>query len=147
MAAGLSIDAEALAEFQQALEDQVAQTVSDSELQAQLITDGNLSADQITMQTAQQLREAGPWGQLFPEPSFEGVFVAKQQRIVGDKHLKLVLAPDTSPQQTIDAIYFNVDLEEWPSENGLVRCVYRLDINEYRGRESLQLMIQYMESC
>ena len=147
MAAGLSIDPEVLAEFQQALEDQVAQTVSDSELQAQLITDGNLSADQITMQTAQQLREAGPWGQMFPEPCFEGVFVAKQQRIVGDKHLKLVLAPDTSPQQTIDAIYFNVDLEEWPSENGLVRCVYRLDINEYRGRESLQLMIQYMESC
>ena len=147
MAAGLSIDPEVLAEFQQALEDQVAQTVSDSELQAQLITDGNLSADQITMQTAQQLREAGPWGQMFPEPCFEGVFVAKQQRIVGDKHLKLVLAPDTSPQQTIDAIYFNVDLEEWPSENELVRCVYRLDINEYRGRESLQLMIQYMESC
>ena len=73
------------------------------------------------------------------------MFVAKQQRIVGDKHLKLVLAPDTSPQKSIDAIQFNVDLEKWPCNCERVRCVYRMDINEYRGRESLQLMIQYME--
>lgn len=145
MAAGLSIDEQALKEFQCALEDQVTQSINDSDLQAHLITDGDLTVDQITMSTAQLLRDAGPWGQLFPEPCFEGVFVAKQQRIVGDKHLKLVLAPDTSPQKSIDAIQFNVDLEKWPCNSERVRCVYRMDINEYRGRESLQLMIQYME--
>ena len=147
MAAGLSIDAVALPQFQQALQDQVAETISERELQAELITDGNLCADQITMQTAQLLRDAGPWGQLFPEPSFDGVFVVKQQRIVGEKHLKLLLAPEASPHGSIEAIYFNADIERWLSKQELVRCVYRLDINEYRGRETVQLVIQYMEPC
>lgn len=145
MAAGLSIDKPALPAFQQAFQAHVAQSVSASELQATLITDGRLPANQLTMHTAQMIRDAGPWGQLFPEPSFEGIFIARQQRIVGEKHLKLMLATNTSPEKIIDAIYFNVDIDKWPVAETLVRCVYRLDINEYRGRESLQLIILYME--
>lgn len=145
MAAGLSLDQKALEPFEQAFKEHVSLSISESDLQASLITDGNLTADQITMQTARLIVDGGPWGQLFPEPSFEGTFIAKQQRIVGEKHLKLMLATDTAPQRAIDAIYFNVDIDKWPSGETLVHCVYRLEINEYRGRESLQLVILYME--
>ena len=146
MAAGLSLEETALEPFEQAFSDQVANSISEDDLQVRLITDGNLQVDQISMRTAQLLNDAGPWGQLFPEPCFEGLFVIKQQRIVGEKHLKLQLTPETS-ERLIEAIYFNVDLQKWPTEQSRVRCVYRLDINEYRGRENLQLIIQYMEPC
>jgi single-stranded-DNA-specific exonuclease len=145
MAAGLSLDEMALERFKQAFRDQVANSISEDDLHARLITDGNLQVHQINMHTARLLRDAGPWGQLFPEPCFEGLFVLKQQRIVGEKHLKLQLAPVSSEHLTLDAIYFNVDLEKWPTTERLVRCVYQLDINEFRGRENLQLIIQYME--
>ena len=145
MAAGLSLDEMALERFKQAFRDQVANSISEDDLQARLITDGNLQVHQFNMHTARLLRDAGPWGQLFPEPSFEGLFVLKEQRIVGEKHLKMLLAPVLSEHLTLDAIYFNADLEKWPTTERLVRCVYRLDINEFRGRENLQLMIQYME--
>jgi single-stranded-DNA-specific exonuclease len=144
MAAGLSLEEMALEPFKQAFRDQVANSISEDDLQARLITDGNLQVDQITMRTARLLSDAGPWGQLFPEPCFEGLFVLKQQRIVGEKHLKLQLAP-VSSEQLIDGIYFNANLQKWPTAERLVRCVYRLGINEFRGRENLQLIIQYME--
>ncbi len=69
-----------------------------------------------------------------------------QQRIVGEKHLKLVLAPVDQPQLAIDAIWFNIDTAAWPNLNaGTVRCVYRLDINEFRGQETLQLLVQHVQ--
>ena len=111
-----------------------------------MITDGCLESDHINMETAELLRESGPWGQQFPEPCFEGIFTIKQQRVVGEHHLKLVLTQEAEPYTDIDAIYFNMDLEHWP--NQLIqqaRCVYRLDINEFRGQEKLQLLIQHMQ--
>ena len=105
-------------------------------------------SDQLSMNTAHLLRDGGPWGQLFPEPCFEGLFHIKQQRIVGEKHLKLVLAHESEPNRGIDAICFNIDIDEWPNHRAeTVRCVYRLDINEYRGLEKLQLLIQFIEAC
>ncbi|MDB9952215.1 single-stranded-DNA-specific exonuclease RecJ [Porticoccaceae bacterium] len=146
MAAGLSLDEGKLAEFQQAFEQQVAKSLSADDLQAKLVTDGSLESQQLSMQTAELLRESGPWGQLFPEPSFDGDFVIVQQRIVGEKHLKLVLAPVDQPQLAIDAIWFNIDTAAWPNLNaGTVRCVYRLDINEFRGQETLQLLVQHVQ--
>lgn len=147
MAAGLSLNEDKLAEFEQAFQAQVAQSVSEDDLQAKLITDGSLEAQQISMQTAELLRDAGPWGQLFPEPCFDGEFAIVQQRIVGEKHLKLVLAPSNHPELAIDAIWFNIDTARWPNPDAeTVRCVYRLDINEFRGAENLQLMVQHMEA-
>jgi single-stranded-DNA-specific exonuclease len=109
------------------------------------MTDGSLEAEQINMQTASMLREAGPWGQQFPEPSFQGIFKIKQQRIVGKNHLKLLLHLYSNPVYMFDAIYFNVDLDCWPAEKDQkVICVYRLEINEFRGQESLQLVIEHM---
>ncbi len=151
MAAGLSLDEDKLPAFKEAFQRQVSQLLSADDLQAKIATDGELIQQQLSMQTAELLRDSGPWGQLFPEPCFEGEFEVLQQRIVGEKHLKLVLAPvsetgQKQPYAGIDGIWFNADTEVWPSSHHrLVRCVYRLDINEYRGQQSLQLMIQFLE--
>ena len=151
MAAGLSLDEDKLPAFKEAFQRQVAQLLSADDLQAKIATDGELIQQQLSMQTAELLRDSGPWGQLFPEPCFEGEFEVLQQRIVGEKHLKLVLAPvnetgQKQPYAGIDGIWFNADTDVWPSSHHrLVRCVYRLDINEYRGQQSLQLMIQFLE--
>ena len=148
MAAGLSLTEDKLDEFEQAFELQVAELLSEDDLQAKLITDGSLDAQQFNMHTAELLRDGGPWGQLFPEPCFQGEFRLVQQRIVGERHLKLVLAPENQPELAIDAIWFNHDTARWPNpEAQTVRCVYRLDINEFRGVENLQLMVQYLEAC
>ena len=147
MAAGLSLNEDKLREFEQAFEQQVAQLVTEDDLQARLITDGCLEAQQLSMHTAEMLRDAGPWGQLFPEPCFQGDFRIVQQRIVGERHLKLVLAPHNQPEIAIDAIWFNIDTARWPNpEAETVHCVYRLDINEFRGLESLQLMVQHLQA-
>ena len=147
MAAGLSLNEDKLSEFEQAFVQQVAQLVTEDDLQARLITDGCLEAQQLSMHTAEMLRDAGPWGQLFPEPCFQGDFRIVQQRIVGERHLKLVLAPHDQPEIAIDAIWFNIDTARWPNpEAETVHCVYRLDINEFRGLESLQLMVQHLQA-
>ena len=147
MAAGLSLTEDKLAEFEQAFQQQVAELISEDDLQARLVTDGSLDAHQLSMHTAELLRDAGPWGQQFPEPCFQGDFRIVQQRIVGEKHLKLVLAPQNQPEIAIDAIWFNIDTARWPNpEAQTVKCVYRLDINEFRGVESLQLMVQHLQT-
>ena len=147
MAAGLSLTEDKLAEFEQAFQQQVAELISEDDLQARLVTDGSLDAHQLSMHTAELLRDAGPWGQQFPEPCFQGDFHIVQQRIVGEKHLKLVLAPQNQPEIAIDAIWFNIDTARWPNpEAQTVQCVYRLDINEFRGVESLQLMVQHLQT-
>ena len=145
MAAGLTLEEEKLELFIQAFQSHVDQVLNPDDLNAKMVTDGSLESEQISMHTADLLRESGPWGQQFPEPCFEGVFTIKQQRIVGEKHLKLLLSHGSAPHINLDAIYFNMDAEQWP--NSLVtqaNCVYRLDINEFRGQQKLQLLIQYI---
>jgi len=145
MAAGLSLVESQFDQFQKALEQQVATTIDPHDLEATLQTDGQLDVGDFSMHTAALLRDAGPWGQAFPEPCFEGEFELQSQRIVGENHLKVTLSPNARKAVGIDGIYFNVDSHIWPTAATRVRCVYRLDINEFRGRESLQLLIQYME--
>jgi single-stranded-DNA-specific exonuclease len=145
MAAGLSLEESQLTSFKKALQQHVASTIDPLDLEATLQTDGQLQADQFTLHTASLLRDAGPWGQAFPEPCFVGEFELISQRIVGENHLKVSLTADAINAQPIDGIYFNIDPEQWPATTTRVRCVYRLDINEFRGLESLQLLIQYMQ--
>jgi single-stranded-DNA-specific exonuclease len=145
MAAGLSLEERQFDQFQQALEKHVAATLDPHDLEATLQTDGQLDVYDLSMQTAALLRDAGPWGQAFPEPCFDGEFELKSQRIVGENHLKVTLSPDAEKAVVIDGIYFNIDSHIWPTTATRVRCVYRLDINDFRGRENLQLLIQYME--
>ena len=145
MAAGLTLEEKNLALFVEAFQAHVEKVLNPEDLNAKIITDGNLLSDQISMYTAENLREAGPWGQQFPEPCFEGIFLINQQRVVGENHLKLVLSHPSAPEVSIDAIYFNMDIECWPNNQvQQARCVYRLDINEFRGQQKLQLLVQHM---
>mgnify|MGYP000442232370 FL=1 len=144
MAAGMTIAAENLGLFQQAFDAEVRRQLSAEQLQHAVLTDGCLSGAELSMEMAELLRESGPWGHQFPEPLFDGEFSLLQQRIVGQRHLKLVLMEPESGT-AIDAIHFNADTTLWPNDAiQRVRAVYRLDVNEFRGQRSLQLMIDHL---
>ncbi|WP_408606304.1 single-stranded-DNA-specific exonuclease RecJ [Gilvimarinus polysaccharolyticus] len=146
MAAGMSLAKDDFNAFASAFDAEVRRQLSNDDLQAVVLSDGALSEAEFSLPLAQQLRAAGPWGQHFPEPLFDGEFKLVQQRIVGEKHLKLVLAHQANDQTVIDAIAFNVDLDVWPSSTTTrVRAAFKLDVNEYRGRQSLQLLLDYIE--
>ncbi|EXF45061.1 single-stranded-DNA-specific exonuclease RecJ [Pseudomonas sp. BAY1663] len=116
----------------------------EDDLTGRLLSDGQLSVEEFHLELARALRNAGPWGQHFPEPMFHGVFQLVQQRIVGERHLKLVLRSECG-SLTLDGIAFNIDREIWP--NPTVRwaeLAYKLDVNEYRGQESVQLMVAHI---
>ena len=139
MAAGLTIAAKDLALFTQAFDKVVAQALDNEAPESTLMTDGELEATEMTLEVAQVLTNAGPWGQHFPVPVFDGVFRVRSQRIVGEKHLKLVLEAHA---MVFDAIAINVDVDQWPDESVLsIGAVYKLDINDYRGERRLQLLI------
>jgi single-stranded-DNA-specific exonuclease len=144
MAAGLSIKAKDFKQFQQHFNTMAGKWLKPEDLKSIILSDGELHPNKITLSFAEQLREAGPWGQNFPEPLFNGVFTLIQQRIVGEKHLKLVLQQEIeSGQYSFDAIAFNVDTAVWPNYNtSQVALAYRLDINEFRGKRTVQLMVE-----
>lgn len=147
MAAGLSLDEENLDEFQSLFSQVVADNLAGVELESIVETDGELDIADLNLGLAKALRYASPWGQHFPEPVFDGEFQVVHQRLVGERHLKLVLAHPQNSQQIIDAIAFNVDLQVWPDETvERVSIGYRLDCNYYRGEESLQLMVEYLSA-
>ena len=145
MAAGLSLEKDKLQEFTEAFQKQAALLLDDELLQAQILSDGVIEQNEFSMETAAELIKGGPWGQEFPEPVFDGKFKVIQQRRVGENHLKLVLALELAPQQTIDAIAFNIDKQDWPApEMSDIEIAYRLDINEFRGNQTLQLMVEHI---
>jgi len=145
MAAGLTIAKADLARFEAAFADEVTRQTRKEDLDRVIETDGELAPSQFTMELAQMIQEAGPWGHQFPEPSFHGEFRLLQQRIVGQKHLKMVLQEPTTGL-ALDAIAFNVESDIWPNASiNRVRAVYRLDINEFRGQRSLQLMVEWLK--
>jgi single-stranded-DNA-specific exonuclease len=147
MAAGLSLQLEHLDEFKELFDLEVRKHLSEEDLTQVLWSDGELEPDDFNLATAGILRDGGPWGQRFPEPAFNGVFNLVQQRIVGQNHLKMVVAPIDNPQQVIDAIAFNVDTALWPNSDAqAVELVYKLDINEFRGIHSVQLLVDSVEA-
>ena len=140
MAAGLSIKHKDFKVFSAAFDKQVRLMLTESDLRGEILSDGVLSASELSLEWAEALRSEGPWGQGFPEPIFEGEFELLQQRIVGEKHLKLVLSRADS-NCVVDAIAFNVDLNVWPTDYKHALLAYRLDVNEYRGKRSVQLVV------
>lgn len=144
MAAGLSLPQANFAAFAAAFDAEVRRQLCEDDLTGRLLSDGALSIEEFHLPLAKELRNAGPWGQHFPEPLFHGVFQLVQQRVVGERHLKVVLKSECGSVQ-LDGIAFGVDREIWP--NPTVRWVelaYKLDVNEYRGQESVQLLIAHI---
>lgn len=143
MAAGMSIKAEHYETFTKAFDQIIEEWVTPEQLEATVYTDGELAPEDFSLEFAEQLRVAGPWGQAFPEPCFDGTFEVLQQRIVGEKHLKLTLREPNSGM-LIDGIHFFCDLSVWPNQAQRARLVYKLDINEFRGQRNLQLMVDHI---
>ena len=145
MAAGLSLARADYERFAEAFVAEVERHAEDVQLQAVIESDGELVESDFALELAEQLRFAGPWGQHFPEPVFDGRFQVVSQRLVAEKHLKLVLFP-ASGSVLLDAIAFNIDPEVWPDQTvEQVAIAYRLDVNEYRGQRSLQLLVEHIE--
>jgi single-stranded-DNA-specific exonuclease len=144
MAAGLTIREADVERFSELFATEVRRQLRPEQLERVVETDGELLPEYFTMELAQLIRDAGPWGHQFPEPSFHGEFRVLQQRIVGQKHLKLVLQEPTTGL-ALDAIAFNVDTDVWPNiDIQRVEAVYRLDINEFRGQRNIQMMIEWL---
>jgi single-stranded-DNA-specific exonuclease len=145
MAAGLSLPEANFEAFRIAFDNEVRRQLSAEDLTGRLLSDGELTQSEFNLDMASDLREAGPWGQHFPEPGFHGEFTLIQQRLVGERHLKMVLqVPGSS--DVLDAIAFNIDPQIWPNpEVKRVLLAYTLDINEFRGRQSLQLMVRHLQ--
>lgn len=147
MAAGLSLSLDDYGAFQSAFDLAVRRHVDHEGLVPVIYTDGELSSNEMTIDQSEALIAGGPWGQGFPEPSFDGEFHLVQQKIVGQNHLKMVVSPLAAGDQLIDAILFNIDLSEWPNQAvEKVRLVYRLAVNEFRGNRSLQFMVEHIEA-
>ena len=144
MAAGLTIRESDFEKFSKSFVETLKQHISIDEMQDECLTDGELSSKDLSMQLAQIIQAAGPWGQHFPEPVFEGQFKVMDKRIVGEQHLKLRLQIDGN-NRIFDAIAFNQTDEDWPYNSSEIRSTYRLDINEFRGNSQLQLIVEHIE--
>ncbi|WP_421910356.1 single-stranded-DNA-specific exonuclease RecJ [Marinobacter sp.] len=144
MAAGMTLSRGDLDAFSDAFDRAVRDTLRAEDLEAAITTDGPLSPDELHLETATLLKRAGPWGQHFPEPLFDGNFRVVSQRIVGENHLKLVLQPEEGGA-IIDGIAFNTGPEVPDYTKTGARVVYKPDANTFRGRTNLQLLVDYLE--
>ncbi|WP_150912652.1 single-stranded-DNA-specific exonuclease RecJ [Marinobacter halotolerans] len=144
MAAGMTMLRDDLDAFSEAFDRAVRDTLRAEDLEAAITTDGPLNPDELHLDTATLLKRAGPWGQHFPEPLFDGNFRVVSQRIVGENHLKLVLQPEDGGG-IIDGIAFNTGPEVPDYTRTGARVVYKPDANTFRGRTNLQLLIDYLE--
>lgn len=143
MAAGMTIREADFNDFAQAFDEVVRAHLQPDDLNAVLHSDGTIADDEMTLETARTITDGGPWGQGFAEPLFDGRFEVVSSRVVGGKHWKLVLCPAGS-DLAVDAIAFNA-CETLPVMPQRVHAAYRLDENEWQGRVSLQLRIEYLE--
>ncbi|HKM95678.1 MAG TPA: single-stranded-DNA-specific exonuclease RecJ [Buttiauxella sp.] len=144
MAAGLSLEEAKFEEFRQRFGSLVGEWLDPALLQGVIWSDGAITVQEMTLETAEMLRDAGPWGQMFPEPLFDGKFRLLQQRLVGERHLKVMVEP-VGGGPLIDGIAFNVDTACWP-DNGVreVELAFKLDVNEFRGNRTVQLLIDHI---
>ncbi len=144
MAAGLTIRRGDLETFTAAFAGEVARRVSPTDLQGIVYSDGVLEPEHHTVEVAEMLRGAGPWGQDFPEPVFDSVFEVVKRRVVGERHLKLLLKlPGYAG--LLDAIAFNTPAEEIPPLRHM-HLAYKLDVNDYRGQRSAQLLVEHIQA-
>nr|WP_285316763.1 single-stranded-DNA-specific exonuclease RecJ [Providencia rettgeri] len=144
MAAGLTLEVDKFDAFKHHFELLMGELIQPEQLAGVIWSDGELSRNEFCLETAELIRESGPWGQSFPEPVFDGEFQLLQQRLVGERHLKLMLEP-VNGGPMLDAIMFNIDVRRWP-DNSIkkAKIAFKLDVNEYRGQKNVQLMVEHI---
>jgi len=145
MAAGLTLERARLDEFARAFDAEIALCLPSAGATDAVETDGELTVEEIALATAQALRAGGPWGQAFPEPSFDGLFSVRSARVIADRHLKMWVEVPRSGR-SFDAIAFNhlTDGAPFVPPEGPIQLVYRLEVNEYQGERRLQLLIDHL---
>lgn len=146
MAAGLTLSEAKLPAFRVAFAAEIAARADRESLAGIIFSDGALKIDELCIATARALRGAGPWGQGFPEPVFDGEFTIMEARIVGGKHMKMQLTAPDAPTSRIEAIAFGrlAAADESFSCGAKIHMAYRLEINDYRGAEQVQLNCQHV---
>lgn len=145
MAAGLTLPVAQLPAFREVAAEVAASHLSEAQLTRTLWSDGGLGATELHESFVQQLQQAGPWGQGFSEPLFDNEFRLVNQRIVGERHLKMVL--QTADNISIDAISFNVDTALWPNlACDRIHCIYKPQLNTFRGRTTVQLLVEHFSA-
>ncbi|MGL9719400.1 single-stranded-DNA-specific exonuclease RecJ [Symbiopectobacterium sp.] len=144
MAAGLSLEEHQFDTFRERFGELVGEWLDESHLEGVIWSDGELIQTELNLVTAEMLRDAGPWGQAFPEPTFDGRFRILQQKLLKERHLKLMVEP-VNGGPLLDGIAFNVDTRCWPDSSiREAELAYRLEVNEFRGKRSVQLLIQHL---
>ena len=150
MAAGLTISAENFEIFSDHFRARVGAHFKDKAPDCDLLTDGALAAEEFTLETAELVRTASPWGQHFPAPLFDGEFRVTAQRVVAHQHLKMTLAPldgtaGSGESGEFDAIVFRyIEPGEDAPPLDTVKAAYQLQVNEFKGKRSLQLLVEYL---
>jgi single-stranded-DNA-specific exonuclease len=145
MAAGLTLAREAFEPFRAAFEGVLAEILEEAEPANVLLSDGELAPEDLSLPVAECIQAAGPWGQGFPEPVFHGAFQVLQCRIVGERHLKLRVQ-HAEGGEPLDAIAFNQAGDGGELPRGRQMLAYRLDVNDFRGRRSAQLVVEHLQA-
>jgi len=141
MAAGLSINKQDYEQFREIFDTTVNDSLTEEQRQHTIETDGELESIDFCLALAEELQEHGPWGQSFPAPLFDGWFNIMDKKEVGSGHTKLTLqTPDFSKR--IGAIAFGIHPNLFKPEGDKNQITFKLDINEFRGRKNLQLIVQ-----
>jgi len=142
MAAGLTLAEKDLKLFEQQFIKVLERVVNEDDLQHTLLSDGELKSDEINVDFAEQLTVTAPWGQGFPEPQFHGLFTIVDYRSVGAQydHLRLTLALESG--ETVTAMAFRQQQPTWLKKGGHALLHYRLNVNEFRGIRSVQLLVE-----
>ena len=145
MAAGLSLKRQDFEAFEKAFLAEANRLLNEEQLQSKVLSDGSVEPKWLTLEVANLIEAAGPWGQEFSEPLFDDTFKLVEYRKVGKNHLKMVLSPVDDLGCTLDAIAFNVEASDWPAEGSKeIEIAYRLETNHFQGNISLQLMVEHI---
>ena len=145
MAAGLSLKRQDFEAFEKAFLAEANRLLNEEQLQSKVLSDGSVEPKWLTLEVANLIEAAGPWGQEFSEPLFDDIFKLVEYRKVGQNHLKMVLSPVDDLGCTLDAIAFNVEASDWPAEGSKeIEIAYRLETNHFQGNISLQLMVEHI---
>jgi len=142
MAAGLTLAEEDLPLFEQHFLAVLEQIIEPAVLQQELVSDGELNADEISLELAQLLPTAAPWGQGFPEPNFHGIFTVVAVRTVGQQQDHLRLTVDSGKGEHVTAMAFSQQQPDWLQQGEKVLLCYRLAVNEFRQQRSVQMLVE-----